>query len=168
MVAVLAEARPFGDDALVRGRPQRVDLVEQPAQHRHPVLAWRRSAPKRTRSASIPGGGPGGGVHEHERVETVGMGEHHPARDHAAHRVTEQPEGVEPERVGHRQHVGGEAIQRVGGRLVGSAALPVTAKVERDDAVVTGERLHVVGEVLLGAAEAVYQEQRWGIVGGCG
>ena len=75
---------------------------------------------------------------------------------------------VEPERVGHREHVGGEAIQRVGGRLVGRAALPVTAQVERDDAVVTRERLHVVGEVLLGTAEAVYQEQRWGIVGGGG
>ena len=166
-IAVLTEAGPLRDDALVRRRPQRVDLVEQAAQHGHAVLhgdagaeAHEIRVDARWRAR--------GRVHEHERVETVGVGEDHPARRHAAHRVTEQPERVELEPVGHRQHVGGQPVERVGRRIVRGVALAVPAQVERDDPMVTREGLHVVGEVLLGAAEAVYEDHRWGIVDGWG
>ena len=61
--------------------------------------------------------------------------------------------------------VGREPVEGVGGRVVGGVALAVAPVVERDDPVVPGaKRLDVVGEVLLGAAEAVHEEQRRGVV----
>ena len=104
------------------------------------------------------------GAHEHERVDPVGPGEHHPAGDHASHRMPEQVEAVEAEGVGDGEHVRGETVERVGGRFLGRLALAVTAQVERGHAMRLRERCEMVGEVLLRAAEAVYQEQRGGIV----
>ena len=54
-----------------------------------------------------------------------------------------------------------EASTRAGSS--GCVALAVTAVVERDDPVVAGEGVDVVGEVLLGAAEAVHEQQAGGV-----
>ena len=64
------------------------------------------------------------------------MLQHDPPRDHAAHRVTEQPEAIETDRVGDRERVGDEPIERVRGEIVGLVALAVAPMVEDDDRVV--------------------------------
>ena len=82
--------------------------------------------------------------------------------------MPEKPEALELERVGHHEDVGAETIERVGGWFGGGVALPVTPQIERDDAVVACERLHMVGKVFLGTAETVYQQEGRGIVVGSG
>ena len=79
---------------------------------------------------------PGRGVHQDQRLDPLRMPQRDPAGDHAAHRVAEQPEAVEADRVGDRERVGDEPVERVRGRIVGLVALAVAAVVEHDDRVV--------------------------------
>ena len=58
-------------------------------------------------------------------------------------------------RGGDARGVGGHAVERVRGRVVGLVALAVPAVVEGDHPVPRRERVEVVGEVLLRAADAV-------------
>ena len=74
--------------------------------------------------------------------------------------MTEQSEPLaQLERVGDRQGVGREAVEGVGSRIVGLVARAVPAMVERDHAMVAGEDVEVIGEVLLGPAEAVQEKE---------
>jgi hypothetical protein len=101
----------------------------------------------------------GARVHHHQRVDAGRVPDRDAARHHAAHRVAEQAETLEPDRVGDLEYVrfeAGEAV-RVDGR--GLVALAVAAMVERDDGVVAREQPDVVGEVLLGTAEPVHEQQ---------
>ena len=77
--------------------------------------------------------------------------------------MPEQPQVAQAGGVGHRDDVGREPVEGVGGGIVGGVALAVAAVVERDDPVVAGEPVEVVGEVLLRPADAVHQEQSGGV-----
>ena len=81
------------------------------------------------------------------------------ARDHPAHRVAEEAEPVEADRVGDLEDVGREPVERVRAALGRLVARTVAAVIEDDDGVVAREHGNVVGEVLLGAAEPVHQQQ---------
>ena len=93
------------------------------------------------------------------------MGDDHAARHHAAHGVPEQPEVVEAVGVGHRQRVRREPVEAVGGGVIGRIARPVPTVVEHDHAMIDGERLHMVGKVFFGAAEAVHEQEPRRVVG---
>ena len=101
----------------------------------------------------------GRGVHHHERVDTRRLAQRNPPHDHPAHGVTQEPEVLEPGRLGDRQGVGTEPGQRVRRGIGRVVARAMTAMVEDHDTVITRERRHVIGEVLLRAAEAVHQQQ---------
>ena len=110
--------------------------------------------------ASKPGIGPGGRVHHHERLDPLGRAEHDLARHHAAHRVAEQAEGVEPGRVGDAAACPSTSRSSVyAAGFVGLVARPVAAVVEDDDGVIAGQDGYVIGEVLLGSAEPVHEQQ---------
>ena len=84
------------------------------------VLALRRarpSAPSSMSSASKPGIGPGAVSIMTSASTRSGCVEHDPAGDHPAHRVAEQPEAVEPDRVGDRERVGDEPVEGVRRRV---------------------------------------------------
>ena len=102
----------------------------------------------------------GRGVHEHEGGDPLRRRQHEPPHHHPAHRVAEQPQIVEAGGVDDVADVGSEPVEGVGVGVVGIVALAVAAVVERDDAVVAREDVDMVGEVLLGTAEPVHQEQR--------
>jgi hypothetical protein len=79
--------------------------------------------------------------------------------------VPEQAEAAQTERVGDGGGVGDQAVERVGGLPVRMVALAVAAVVEDDRGGVLGEARHLVGEVLLGATEAVDQQERGPVAG---
>ena len=132
-VGVLAEAGPFGEHPLVRRRPERVELVEQRRSTAMPFSGARPPAPKRDELGVDAGRRPRGRVHEHA-ARRAGRGGRarpgaspcRPSSARAAGRSSQL------ERVGHRQHVGGEPVERVGRRVVGLVALAVPAVVEGD------------------------------------
>ena len=102
----------------------------------------------------------GAGVHQHEGVDPVGVLQGHELGHHPAHRVAEQGEALPPEGVGHGQDVVGHRGQRVVERVGRMAAGPVAAMVEGDGVEAEGgQTIEPGGEVLLGAGEAVDDEE---------
>jgi hypothetical protein len=73
--------------------------------------------------------------------------------------VAEQPEGIDAEAIGDREHVGSHPVERVRGRVVRLVARAVTAVVEGDRSVSRRQGVDVVGEVLFGPAEPVDEQQ---------
>ncbi len=82
--------------------------------------------------------------------------------------MTEQAQPAEVVRVGDGQGVGSQPVEAVGGRVVGGVALPVPTMVEHHDPVIDGEGAGVIGEVFLGAAEPVDEEEAGCVVGAFG
>ena len=130
--------------------------------------ACTMATPNATMSGSIPGGAPGEVSMKTQATARSGLRDHDPARHHAAHRVPEQPQVAEVVGVGDRERVGREPIEAVGGGVVGRVARPVPTVVEHDHAVIDREGVDVVGEVLLGAAESVDQEEPGRVFGARG
>ena len=81
--------------------------------------------------------------------------------DHAAHRVAERHAALPAEGVEQPEQVGGEGLEGVGRLVVrlGAGAVAPLVGGHRVPAQL-GQRVEVVGEVLLGAGEAVHEEQR--------
>ena len=102
----------------------------------------------------------GGGVHQDQRLQTIGVPQCKTHRDHAAHRVTEQVALLHVERI----EISGEVVDqnveavRIGAAEVGRFA--VAAVVRREHAVAVGEPLQLIVEVELRSGEAVQQQQR--------
>ena len=89
-----------------------------------------------------------------------GLREHEPPHHHAAHRVAEQPQVVQPVRVGDRharRRPGGRASRRAASSGWSLSPCPRWSNVTTRWS--TREGVDVVGEVLLGAADPVHQEQ---------
>lgn len=148
----------FGEHAFVGRVSERVGEVEQLLQRR--LALHQRDIRRRVHQLGIEvRDRTGRGVHQDQRLDPLRMYQHDPARHHAAHRVAEQAEPVEPDPLRHRHHVGDEAIERIGRRITRRIALTVAAVVGRHHRVSLGQHLDVIGEVLLGAAEPVHEEQ---------
>ena len=145
---------------LVRGRVERRRRGRAAPSARPCPASSATSAAESISVGSKPGIGPARGVHHDERVDAFRVARARLARDHAAHRVAEQPEAVEPGRVGDRERVGDEPVERV--RVADRSGLslapwPRWSKI--DDRVIAGQHGDVVGEVFLGAAEPVHEQQ---------
>ena len=74
--------------------------------------------------------------------------------------MSEQPARADVERVENVAEIGREPVEGVARRVLGTLALAVAAEVERDDTVVPRQIVHLVGEVLLRAAEPVDEDER--------
>ncbi len=160
MVAELLVAGPLTQEPLVRRRRQGVgqllgQLVEHLdallAQHLHCQLGQRRVDAVGRRRAR---------VHEDQRRNPLRVVEHDVEHRHATHRVAEHDESVPAERVGQRQDVGREDLERVRRLVVRFVAVPVAPQVGRhrvppED----GQVVEEIGEVLLGPAEPVDQQE---------
>ena len=104
---------------------------------------------------------PDAGVHEVEEEQAgdaLGVSARHRLHDAAADVVADDAGLFHPERVEHRQHVGG--VLRVAPRAVRLVAVAEAAQVRRDQRVAVGEAVHhrLPGEGKL--RPAVEQEQR--------
>ncbi len=73
--------------------------------------------------------------------------------------MPQEPESPEPARVGDLQDVGREPVDGIGVAIGGLVAGSVPAMVEDDDGVIERQRGDVIGEILLGSAEAVHEHQ---------
>ena len=145
--------------ALVGLGAQHVHLVEDLAQRGH-ALGQRDLAGEVGELGIDAVGRAGRRVEQDEGVDALGVREHEAASDHPAHRVAEEREPLEVERVGDRERVGGEPVERVGGDVGGLVAGAVPAMVEEHHVGVLTEAGRVVGEILLGPGEAVHEEER--------
>ena len=70
-----------------------------------------------------------------------------------------------PGRVGDRERVGDEPLQRVRGRVGRVVARAVPTMIEGHDRVIARQRRNVIGEVLLGAAQPVQQQEAGSLAG---
>ena len=142
----------------MRGRLEGSRFVEQRLED---VLALFEHDPGRElgQVRVEPGDRPRRRIHQDERVDPLGCRQHDAPRDHPAHRVPEQPKGVDVNGVCDAQHVGGHPVERVGGRVVRLVARAVAAVVEGDHSVSRRQRVDVVREVLLRPAEPVDEQQ---------
>ena len=104
-------------------------------------------------------------VHHHERVDARRLLHRDLARDHAAHRVAEQTEVLEAGRVGDRERVGDEPLERIRRRIGRVVARAVPTMIEDHDGVIARQRRHVIGEVFLRAAEPVHKQQAGSVTG---
>ena len=160
-VAELLVAGPLREQPVVRGRVERPDRVEEPLQR---VLAVRRArsrAATSISSGSSPGTGPGDVSISTSASTRSGCSSDHAADDHAAHRVAEQPERGRARPRRRRRACrprAGRASRRPGSSGASLSPWPRWSKVTTR--VARRERVEVVGEILLRAAEAVHEQQR--------
>ena len=87
------------------------------------------------------------------------MGEHEPLCDDSAHRVAEQVEAIEAERVDGGERIGDELVERVGGGVAGVRGVAVAAVVPGDHSAIGGEIVDHVLEIDATAGEAVHQDE---------
>ena len=80
-------------------------------------------------------------------------------RDHTAHRVAQQVEAGERERIDERSHVGDELIERVARGVAGVRALAAPPMIEGDHLPLAGEGLDDVGPVEGTAGETVREDE---------
>ena len=99
-------------------------------------------------------------VHEDQRLDALGVLEHQPLGDDAAHRVAEQVEALQPEGVEGGDGIGDELVERVARRIAGVGRVAVATVVPRHHPTVGGEVVDDVGPVDAATGEPVDEDQR--------